>query len=135
MSSTAGTENAGADTGKSVGETGALPFLSSNLILSATISVVYLFAPVWSVQLLLRSFPSTKIWAPFFMYFSESSAKFLQHTILCHSVWSCNSPALFLNLSVVAKVKDATAVPVSRCLTSGSFPTFPISITLLNDIA
>ena len=34
-----------------------------------------------------------------------------------------------------APTEEATAAPVSRCLTSGSFPTLPIRITLLNDIS
>jgi hypothetical protein len=36
---------------------------------------------------------------------------------------------------VVARVNEAVVAPLSKCLTSGSFPTLPISITLLSDIS
>src|SRR5579883_252872 len=51
--------------------------------------------------------------------------------MLCHSVRSCHSPALFLNRSLVAMLNFATGVPLGVYLTSGSFPRFPIKMTLL----
>ena len=79
--------------------------------------------------------PSMKSCVPFLTYFSAISAKFLQHTMLCHSVCSFISPVLrSLYLSVVAREKVAFMVPLSRCRISGSLPAFPISRTLFSDI-
>jgi hypothetical protein len=45
--------------------------------------------------------------------------------MLCHSVRSCHSLLRSLNLSLVARLKFATGVPLCEYLTSGSLPTFP----------
>ena len=113
-------------------------------MLSATISVTYLVLPLLSLYERVRMRPSMKSWVPFltyfsatsakFLYFSATSAKFLQHTILCHSVCSFSSPEVrSLNFSVVASENVAVTTPLSRCLTSGSLPAFPISRTLFNE--
>jgi hypothetical protein len=50
--------------------------------------------------------------------------------MLCHSVRSCHLSSRSLNLSLVARLKLATGMPVCEYLTSGSLPTFPMRMTL-----
>src|SRR5450432_4939076 len=59
------------------------------------------------------------------------SANRCQATMLCHSVRSCHSPPLSLNLSLVAGLNLTTGTPEGVYLISGSVPRFPIRITLL----
>src|SRR5258708_3622860 len=50
--------------------------------------------------------------------------------MLCHSVRSHHSPLLSLYRSLVARLNLAIAIPPWVNLTSGSFPRFPINMTL-----
>ena len=67
---------------------------------------------------------------PFARYSPATSARRAHNVMLCHSVFSSHSPPLFLNFSLVAREKLATAVPAAVYLTSGSFPKLPIKMTL-----
>jgi hypothetical protein len=49
---------------------------------------------------------------------------------LCHSVFSCFSPDAEFHWRVVAREKFATLLPPVVVRTSGSFPRFPINVTL-----
>src|SRR5580658_2343918 len=51
--------------------------------------------------------------------------------MLCHSVRSCHWPSLSLKRSFVAIENLATGMPPCVYFTSGSFPRFPIRMTLL----
>src|SRR5271154_6470433 len=74
--------------------------------------------------------PSTYTLPPFLRYSPAISASRCHSTTLCHSVRSCHSPLLSLNRSFVAIVSFATGVPCGVYFTSGSFPKFPIRMTL-----
>src|ERR1700682_5184880 len=98
----------------------------------ATTSVMYFFWPVClSSQERVCRRPSMYTLLPFFRYSPAISASRCQTTTLCHSVRSCHSPPLSLNRSLVASVSFATGVPLGVYFTSGSFPRFPIRMTLL----
>src|SRR5579864_9446924 len=97
----------------------------------ATISVRYFFSPLCrSSQLVVWSLPSTYTLEPLATYSPTISAKRCQATMLCHSVRSCHSSFRSLNLSLVARLKLATGLPLCEYLTSGSLPTFPTRMTL-----
>src|ERR1035437_6176433 len=49
---------------------------------------------------------------------------------LCHSVFSCFSPDAEFHWRVVASEKFATLLPLDVVRISGSFPRFPMSMTL-----
>src|SRR6478672_2275876 len=53
-----------------------------------------------------------------------------QTTHLCHSVFSCFEPAVSFQVRLVAREKVATRFPPVVERTSGSFPRFPIRVTL-----
>src|SRR6476619_7246624 len=78
--------------------------------------------------------PSTKSLSPFFTYFSTMSAScepLVFHTTQrCHSVFSCFAPAASFHVRLVASEKVATRLPPVVERTSGSFPRFPIRVTL-----
>src|SRR5215216_7301262 len=78
--------------------------------------------------------PSTYNLSPFFTYFSTMSAScelFVFHTThRCHSVFSCLAPDASFHERLVASEKVATRLPPVVERTSGSFPRFPISVTL-----
>src|SRR5258708_38025259 len=97
----------------------------------ATISVRYFLSPLCrSSQLVVWSLPSTYSLEPLATYSPTISARRCQATMLCHSVRSCHSSFRSLNLSLVARLKVATGVPLCEYLTSGSLPTFPTRMTL-----
>src|SRR5687767_8874688 len=54
-----------------------------------------------------------------------------QATHRCHSVFSCFSPPGEFHDRLVAREKVATLLPLEVVRTSGSFPRFPIRVTLL----
>src|SRR5688572_6293465 len=72
--------------------------------------------------------------SPFLQYRSTTSASvenFVFHTThLCHSVFSCFSPLGVFQARLVAREKLATLLPPATVRISGSFPRFPISMTL-----
>src|SRR3954470_16436423 len=78
--------------------------------------------------------PSTYSLSPFFTYFSTMSAScelFVFHTTQrCHSVFSCLAPPASFHDRLVASENVATRLPPVVERTSGSFPRFPISVTL-----
>src|SRR5690349_2645748 len=78
--------------------------------------------------------PSTYSLSPFLTYFSTMSAScelFVFHTTQrCHSVFSCFAPAASFHDRLVASENVATRLPPVVDRTSGSFPKFPISVTL-----
>src|SRR4051812_2087139 len=78
--------------------------------------------------------PSTYSLSPFLTYFSTMSAScefFVFHTTQrCHSVFSCFAPPASFHERLVASEKVATRFPPVVDRTSGSFPRFPISVTL-----
>src|SRR5208337_3533981 len=97
----------------------------------ATISVRYFLSPLCrSCQLVVWSLPSTYTLEPLATYSPTISARRCQATMLCHSVRSCHASLRSLNLSLVARLKLATGVPLCEYLTSGSLPTFPTRMTL-----
>ena len=53
-----------------------------------------------------------------------------QTTQRCHSVFSCFDPCASFHDRLVASEKVATRLPPVVERTSGSFPRFPISVTL-----
>src|SRR6476620_764445 len=78
--------------------------------------------------------PSTYSLSPFLTYFSTMSAScelFVFHTTQrCHSVFSCFAPLASFHERLVASENVATRFPPVVERTSGSFPRFPISVTL-----
>src|SRR5215831_10547060 len=78
--------------------------------------------------------PSTYSLSPFLTYFSTMSAScelFVFHTTQrCHSVFSCFAPDASFHCRLVASENVATRLPPVVERTSGSFPRFPISVTL-----
>src|SRR5436305_15311796 len=63
---------------------------------------------------------------------SASCDDFEFHTThRCHSVFSCFAPAASFQERLVARENVATRFPPDVDRTSGSFPRFPISMTLL----
>src|ERR1051326_3812656 len=78
--------------------------------------------------------PSTYSLSPFFTYRSTMSAScelLVFHTTQrCHSVFSCFAPAASFHDRLVASENVATRLPPVVDRTSGSFPKFPISVTL-----
>src|SRR3954462_4115112 len=78
--------------------------------------------------------PSTYSLSPFFTYFSTMSAScepfVFQTTQRCHSVFSCFAPDWSFHVRLVASEKVATRLPPVVERTSGSFPRFPINVTL-----
>ena len=101
----------------------------ANLIIKAEVYQVKMLVLVLSLQELLHrnNFVQHTLY--------EVIRNPLQQTMLCQSVLSgtCCPSLVVKPLSVVAKVKDATATSLSRYLTSGSLPTFPTKIALLTD--
>ena len=63
---------------------------------------------------------------PFLRIFSTFSAWFPQTATLCHWVSVTFSPLLLEKVSLVATVNVASFLPLSKVLTSGSFPRFPM---------
>src|SRR3984957_921637 len=97
----------------------------------ATISVRYFLAPLCrSSQLEVWSLPSTYTLEPLATSSPTISARRCKATMLCLSVRSCHASFRSLNLSLVARLKLATGVPLCEYLTSGSLPTFPTRMTL-----
>jgi len=101
--------------------------------LSQRMSQAVFFTPAWSVYSRYWMRPSTRICLPLRRYFSAISACLPQTTTLCHSVLLCFSPAALRQVSVVARLKRHTGWPEVVIFSSGSFPRFPMSITLFSD--
>src|ERR1700755_2338502 len=78
--------------------------------------------------------PSTYSLSPFLTYFSTMSASaevlVFQTTQRCHSVFSCFCPDASFHDRLVASENVATRFPPVVERTSGSFPRFPIRMTL-----
>src|SRR5437773_10263676 len=78
--------------------------------------------------------PSTYSLSPLWTYFSTTSASvenlLFQATHRCHSVFSCRSPDVLFHVRLVASEKVAMRLPPEVERTSGSFPRFPINVTL-----
>lgn len=72
--------------------------------------IEWLLSLPWQKGTKDRILPSIKTSRPFLRYFSQSSARERQVTILCHSVFVIVSPS-FLRFSEVAKENVATAIP------------------------
>src|SRR4030067_385851 len=105
------------------------PEPSITILLTFT-SVVYFLLPSLSSHERVWSFPSTYTCLPLDKYSPQVSPSFPKATTLCHSVFSCLLPSLSFQVSEVARLNLATAVPPAVYLTSGSAPSLPSRITL-----
>jgi hypothetical protein len=99
-------------------------------IRSAMISVVFLWTPCLSAQLLVRSRPSMRATLPFVRYWLATSACLPQRTTLWNSASSCCAPALSRHVRLVARLNVHTAAPEGVVRSWGSAVSRPMMKTL-----